>query len=161
VVQITSTVNVPPDTVQQASLIAVTWTRNLFYVKVCTSLIRMTVFTFHIGFFFLYWILSQFFLRSSVCSVLLLSLILWHDAWTPEVCSQRSTAETSIARQRFGKHISEVTLSTVEGQPLLGSKLLGTFPWQRIGTQWQRNIRSGDLYSVLLNFIIQSRTHYY
>jgi hypothetical protein len=41
----------------------------------------------------------------------------------------------TIARQRFGKQISEVTLSTVEGQPLLGSKSLGTFPWQRIGMQ--------------------------
>jgi hypothetical protein len=34
----------------------------------------------------------------------------------------------TIARQRFGKHISEVTLSTVEEHPLLGSKSVGTFP---------------------------------
>jgi hypothetical protein len=34
----------------------------------------------------------------------------------------------TIARQRIGKHISEVTLSTVEGYPLLGSKSLGTLP---------------------------------
>jgi hypothetical protein len=34
---------------------------------------------------------------------------------------------TTIARQRFGKHISEVTQSMMEGPPLLGSKLLGTF----------------------------------
>jgi hypothetical protein len=32
-----------------------------------------------------------------------------------------------IARQRFRKYIPEVTQSTVEGSPLLGSKLLGTF----------------------------------
>jgi hypothetical protein len=30
--------------------------------------------------------------------------ILWHDAWTPEACIQKSTAETeSIARQRLDK----------------------------------------------------------
>jgi hypothetical protein len=33
----------------------------------------------------------------------------------------------TIARQLFGKHIPEVTLSTVEEPPLLGSKSLGTF----------------------------------
>jgi hypothetical protein len=27
----------------------------------------------------------------------------------PEVCSQRSTAETSIARQQFAKHVSAAT----------------------------------------------------
>jgi hypothetical protein len=32
--------------------------------------------------------------------------VLWHDAWTPELCSQRSTAETSIATQRLSKQIS-------------------------------------------------------
>jgi hypothetical protein len=29
--------------------------------------------------------------------------MLWHDAWKPEVCIQRSTAETFIARQRLAK----------------------------------------------------------
>jgi hypothetical protein len=29
--------------------------------------------------------------------------VLWHDAWTPEVCSQGSTAETSVARQRLAE----------------------------------------------------------
>jgi hypothetical protein len=33
----------------------------------------------------------------------------------------------TVARQRFVKHIHEVTQSTV-GTPLLGSRLLGTFP---------------------------------
>jgi hypothetical protein len=33
----------------------------------------------------------------------------------------------TIARQRFGKHVPKVRLSTVEGPPLLGSKSLGTF----------------------------------
>jgi hypothetical protein len=33
----------------------------------------------------------------------------------------------TTARQRFGKHIPEVTQPTVEGPPLLGSKPLGTF----------------------------------
>jgi hypothetical protein len=32
----------------------------------------------------------------------------------------------TVARQRFSKHISEVTQSTV-GPPLLGSRSLGTF----------------------------------
>jgi hypothetical protein len=36
-------------------------------------------------------------------------MILWHDAWTPEVCSQRSAAETSIARQRLAKHVFTAT----------------------------------------------------
>jgi hypothetical protein len=63
-------------------------------------------------------------------------IILWHDAWMLKVCSQRSTTETTTAIQLFGKHISEVTLSTMEEQPLLGSKSLGTFPWQWIGMQW-------------------------
>jgi hypothetical protein len=31
-----------------------------------------------------------------------------------------------IARQRFGKHIPEVTLSTIEGHPLLGNEPLNT-----------------------------------
>jgi hypothetical protein len=34
----------------------------------------------------------------------------------------------TIARQRFDKHISEVTLSTVEGHLLLCSRSVGTFP---------------------------------
>jgi hypothetical protein len=29
--------------------------------------------------------------------------ILWHDAWTPEVCSQKSTAEVSVARQQLAE----------------------------------------------------------
>jgi hypothetical protein len=58
---------------------------------------------------------------------------MWHDAWTPEMCSQRNTAETPIDRQRFIKHVPDVTLSTTEGSPLLGNGWLGTFPRQRIG----------------------------
>jgi hypothetical protein len=38
----------------------------------------------------------------------------------------------TIAGQRFGKHISEVTQSTAGGHPLLGSKSLGTYPAQRL-----------------------------
>jgi hypothetical protein len=34
----------------------------------------------------------------------------------------------TIARQRLGKHVPEITLSTIEGYPLLGSGSLGTFP---------------------------------
>jgi hypothetical protein len=41
----------------------------------------------------------------------------------------------TIARQRLGKRVPEVTLSTMEGCPLLGSEPLGTFPQQRIDTQ--------------------------
>jgi hypothetical protein len=38
-----------------------------------------------------------------------------------------SVTHMTIARQRFGKHIPEVTQSTDEGLTLLGSKLVGTF----------------------------------
>jgi hypothetical protein len=55
------------------------------------------------------------------------SILLCHNAWTAELCSKRSIAETSIARQRFGNHISEDTLSTVKGQPLLCRKSLDMF----------------------------------
>jgi hypothetical protein len=41
----------------------------------------------------------------------------------------------TIARQRLGKYVPEVTLSTVEGRPLLGNGSLDAFPQQRIGTQ--------------------------
>jgi hypothetical protein len=34
----------------------------------------------------------------------------------------------TIARQRFGKHVPEVTLSRVEGYLLLGNGSLDTFP---------------------------------
>jgi hypothetical protein len=34
----------------------------------------------------------------------------------------------TIARQRIGKHIPEMTLSIVEGPPLLASKSQHTFP---------------------------------
>jgi hypothetical protein len=40
----------------------------------------------------------------------------------------------TIARQRIGKHIPEVTLSTV-GYPLPGNGSLDTFPQQQISTQ--------------------------
>jgi hypothetical protein len=33
----------------------------------------------------------------------------------------------TIAGQRFGKYVFEVTQSTLEGPPLLGSQSLGTF----------------------------------
>jgi hypothetical protein len=33
----------------------------------------------------------------------------------------------TIARERFGKHVPDITQSTVEGPPLLDSKSLGTF----------------------------------
>jgi hypothetical protein len=35
--------------------------------------------------------------------------------------------DLTIARQRFGTHIPDITQSTVEGPPLLGSNSLGTF----------------------------------
>jgi hypothetical protein len=41
--------------------------------------------------------------------------------------NQHTVTNITIARQRFGKHIPEVTQSTVEGPPSLGSKSLGTF----------------------------------
>jgi hypothetical protein len=53
-----------------------------------------------------------------------------------ELYSHNIVTHKTIARQQFSKHISKVTFSTVEGHPLLGSKSLGTFPWQWIGTQW-------------------------
>jgi hypothetical protein len=54
----------------------------------------------------------------------------------------------TIARQRFGKHILEVTQSTVEGPPLLGSKSLGTFRSNGKNTDNNKlNIRSGGGHS--------------
>jgi hypothetical protein len=41
----------------------------------------------------------------------------------------------TIDRQRLGKHIPEVTLSIVEGHPLLGNESLDTFPQQQISTK--------------------------
>jgi hypothetical protein len=41
----------------------------------------------------------------------------------------------TIARQRLGKHVPEVTLSTMEENMLLGSGSLGMFLQQRIGVQ--------------------------
>jgi hypothetical protein len=74
--------------------------------------------------------------------IIVFAYVLWHDAWTPEMFSQRSAAETSIARQRFGKHISKVMLTIIEWQPLLHSKSLGTFPWQRISADWQEMLET-------------------
>jgi hypothetical protein len=41
----------------------------------------------------------------------------------------------TITRQRLGKHIPEVMLSTVEGHSLPDNWSLNTFPQQRIDTQ--------------------------
>jgi hypothetical protein len=38
-----------------------------------------------------------------------------------------------IARQRLGKHIPEVTLSTIEGHPLLGNGPINTHYLQQAG----------------------------
>jgi hypothetical protein len=55
----------------------------------------------------------------------------------------------TTATQRFGKHISEATQSTVGGPPLLGSKSLGTFRsnGQNININ-RRTVRGSDLSSV-------------
>jgi hypothetical protein len=45
--------------------------------------------------------------------------VLWHDAWMPEVYSQRSTAETSIARQRPSRHFPAAMNKLVETRALL------------------------------------------
>jgi hypothetical protein len=34
---------------------------------------------------------------------LLITYIMWRDAWTPEACSQKSTEKTSVARQRLAE----------------------------------------------------------
>jgi hypothetical protein len=55
----------------------------------------------------------------------------------------------TIARQRFGKHIPEVTQSTVEETPLLGSKSLSAF--HRNGQDVdnsRRTVRGGGLSSI-------------
>jgi hypothetical protein len=41
----------------------------------------------------------------------------------------------TIASQRPGKHVPEVTLLTIEGRPLLGNGSLDTFSQQRISTK--------------------------
>jgi hypothetical protein len=55
----------------------------------------------------------------------------------------------TIARQRFGKNITEAMQSTVEGPPLLSSKSLGMFHNNRQNTDnKRRNVRGGGLSSV-------------
>jgi hypothetical protein len=55
----------------------------------------------------------------------------------------------TIARQQFGKHIPEVTQSTVEGPTLLGSKLLGKFCSNGRNTDNnRRTVQDGGLSSV-------------
>jgi hypothetical protein len=55
----------------------------------------------------------------------------------------------TITRQRFGKHISEVRQSTVEGPPLPGSKSLGMFLSNGKNTDLnRRTVRGGGLSSV-------------
>jgi hypothetical protein len=41
----------------------------------------------------------------------------------------------TIARQRLSKRVPVVTLTTMEGRPLLGKGSLNTFPQQRRSTQ--------------------------
>jgi hypothetical protein len=48
---------------------------------------------------------------------------------------EESVTDMTIAGQQLGKHISEVTLPTIEGRPLLSNGSLGMFPQQRIRTQ--------------------------
>jgi hypothetical protein len=55
--------------------------------------------------------------------------IMWHDAWKPEVCSQRSTAETSISRQRLTRHVSAATnMHTITEEPLKMATSIRLFP---------------------------------
>jgi hypothetical protein len=60
----------------------------------------------------------------------------------------------TIAGQRLGKHIREVTQSTVEGPALLGSKSLGTFlsNGQKIDNN-RRTVRGGGISLVRSGFI--------
>jgi hypothetical protein len=59
----------------------------------------------------------------------------------------------AIARQHFGKHIPEVTQSTVEGPPLLGTKLLGMFHSNRKTDNNRGTVSDDILYSVYLEVI--------
>jgi hypothetical protein len=58
-----------------------------------------------------------------------------------------------IARQLFGKHMPKVTQSAVEGPPLLGSKLLGTFHSNGKADNNTGTVLDGDLYLVHLRVI--------
>jgi hypothetical protein len=81
---------------------------------------------------------------------------LWHDAWKPDVCNQRSTAETSIARQRLPKHVSESTDEhAVTEEPLEVMIYILSSPKLYRGTHKDAFIR----YSVLseLTFVIRKR----
>jgi hypothetical protein len=49
--------------------------------------------------------------------------------------NNNNVTHITIARQRLGKHIPEVMLSTKEGHPLPGNGSLNIFPQQRISTQ--------------------------
>jgi hypothetical protein len=48
-------------------------------------------------------------------------IVLWHEAWTLEVCSQTRTAETSIARQRLAKHVPECYAVNENTRPFMVS----------------------------------------
>jgi hypothetical protein len=72
-------------------------------------------------------------------------LVLWGDAWTPEVCSQRSTANTSTARQQLARHVSAVTDRLV--CQTVATKLTHVFASTKKHTiTW--TVGDGDLYSV-------------
>jgi hypothetical protein len=45
--------------------------------------------------------------------------VLWYDVWTPEVCSQKIAAETSITKQRFARLVSAAT----DGYGIIGELL--------------------------------------
>jgi hypothetical protein len=45
----------------------------------------------------------------------------------------------TTARQRLGNQLPEVTLSTIEGRPLLGNRSLDMFPQQQINTLFRVN----------------------
>jgi hypothetical protein len=49
--------------------------------------------------------------------------------------SDHIVTHMTTARQRGGKHVPKVTLSKVEGHPLLGNESLNTFPLPRISSQ--------------------------
>jgi hypothetical protein len=70
-------------------------------------------------------------------------IILWHDAWTPEVCRQRSTSETSIARQRPGKHLPAYAGDNNSASTAI--QYIGKYAWstrEDIGC-WTMDVLSG------------------
>jgi hypothetical protein len=75
----------------------------------------------------------------------------WYNAWKPEVCSQRSTAETSVARQR----LAETRFRGNEYACIIQhvSRGLSQVSMATENNKEQWTVLLGDLYSVRMKLV--------